>query len=281
MGKKYGQHFLRSPQILNAIVAGAGLAPLEAVLEIGPGGGALTERLLEGGGYVHAVEIDPHWCAQLREGLGENPRFRLTEGDIRKLDLSPCGLFGAVAWGDDSGMAGRDGAAPYVVVANLPYYLTTELLFRLARHRGVFSRLVLMVQKEVALRMAAGPDGGKTYGSLSIAAQHAFQVEFLFGVPPGAFSPPPKVESAVVRLKPRPPAMDGPDEARFFDHVKRLFTKRRKVLLTTLKGMYPEVPAGGWAELETRLAKKRPEELTPEAHEEIFRLITGLAPPPG
>jgi 16S rRNA (adenine1518-N6/adenine1519-N6)-dimethyltransferase len=259
MGKRYGQHFLRSHAVLEKIAAAAEIAGAEPVLEIGPGEGALTELLLRAGAKLVAVEIDPDLAASLRQRFGE--RLRIVEGDILKTALEPEALFGQ--------------AAPYAVIANLPYYLSTPLLFRLIAARRHLSRLVLMLQREVAERIVAGPQDGKDYGSLSIAAQHAFSVQRLFTVPPGAFRPPPKVDSAVVRLVPREPLLTEAAEAAFFEHVKRLFTRRRKLMLPGLLKERPELTDAQRGELDRMIGTRRAEALTPEEHLEVFRVVSG------
>ena len=263
MGKRYGQHFLRSASVLDRIVAEAAPAPGEPVLEIGPGEGALTERLLRLGARLTAVEIDPALCARLRERFGEAPGFRLIEGDILKTALEPEALFGA---------AGR-----YAVIANLPYYLSTPLFFRLIAERRHLSRLVLMVQREIAERLVALPVDGKAYGALSVAAHHAFAMRRLFPVPPGAFRPPPKVDSAVVEFRPREAELPPEAERRFLEHVKRLFTQRRKLMRSTLRREWPALEAGTLAELDALIGERRPEALSPEEHLAVFRRAAGSA----
>jgi 16S rRNA (adenine1518-N6/adenine1519-N6)-dimethyltransferase len=259
MGKRLGQHFLHSPTVLDAIVAAAAPQPDEPVLEIGPGTGALTERLLERQVRLAAVELDPALVASLAERWSGEPRLRLIEGDVLHVDLSPRALFG--------------DERPYAVVANLPYYLSTPLLFRMAAGRAFFSRLLLMVQDEVARRMAAGPQAGKVYGSLSVAIQHAFTVRAVLRVAPGAFRPPPRVDSAVVELRPRPPELAPGREAWFFEHIKRLFSRRRKLMISGLREAGQHLAPEAWAELEALVADRRAETLTPEEHLRVFRLL--------
>jgi 16S rRNA (adenine1518-N6/adenine1519-N6)-dimethyltransferase len=267
MGKKYGQHFLRSGAILDKIAAAAEVRPGEPLLEIGPGEGALTERLLAAGARLTAIEIDPALFGPLRARFGGRGAFRLIEGDVLEVPLEPGALF--------------EGEAPdrFPIVANLPYYLTTPLLFRLVVLRAHLSRLVLMVQREIAERLVAGPADGKAYGSLSIAARHAFEMRRLFNVPPGAFRPPPKVDSAVVYFAPKPPVLPPDQEQAFLDHVKKLFTARRKLMRSTVRRMYPDAEATRVAEAEARVGERRPEALTPEEHLAVFRIVTGGSPP--
>ena len=259
MGKRLGQHFLHSPTVLEAIVAAAALRPGEPVLEIGPGTGALTERLLARDVRLAAVELDPALLEGLAARWGGHPRLRLIGGDILAVDLAPAALFGT--------------DTPYAVIANLPYYLSTPLLFRLAAARADFSRLLLMVQAEVARRMAAAPEAGKVYGSLSVAIQHAFTVRPVLRVPPGAFRPPPKVHSALVELRPRPAELPPGREAWFFEHIKRLFSRRRKLMISSLREAGRQLPAPQWAQLEAIVGARRAETLSPQEHLRVFRLL--------
>ncbi|MDH4247793.1 MAG: 16S rRNA (adenine(1518)-N(6)/adenine(1519)-N(6))-dimethyltransferase RsmA [Deltaproteobacteria bacterium] len=262
MGRRFGQHFLHHPPTLDAILAAAAVRQGEPVLEVGPGPGALTERLLEAGARLTVVEVDPELAGSLNARWGSNPAFRLIQGDVLKTPLEPAILFGS--------------ETPYAVVANLPYYLSTPLLFRLIRMRRQLSRLVLMVQKEVALRMAASPEDGKEYGSLSVAMGHVFTVRKIRSVPPGAFRPPPRVESAVVHLAPREATLTPEQEGAFMEHVKHLFTRRRKLMRSTLRAAWPETSEAVWEAVEPIVGDLRPEVLTPEAHLLVFQLLNGL-----
>jgi 16S rRNA (adenine1518-N6/adenine1519-N6)-dimethyltransferase len=265
MGKRLGQHFLRSATVLGGIAELARLRPGEPVLEVGPGGGALTERLLAAGARVTAVELDPPLAQALRERWGGRPDFRVIEGDILKLDLAPAALFGT--------------AEPYAVIANLPYYLTTPLLFRFIAARAAHSRLLLMVQQEVADRLAALPEDGKAYGSLSVAAHCAYTVRIVLRVPPGAFHPPPKVHSAVVAFTPQPAGLAPAQELAFLHHVKMLFAARRKRLAGTLGRHDPPWSPERLAAAQALAGGRRPEALSPGEHLRVFQLLTGLVPP--
>lgn len=259
MGKKLGQHFLHSTAVLDSILIAAGPKAGEPVLEIGPGQGALTERLLETGATIRAVELDANLAEALRKRWGKHEGFQLIEGDVLQLPLTPPELFG--------------NAAPYAVVANLPYYLSTPLLFRLASFREGFSRLVLMLQLEVAQRILASPAEGKAYGSLSIVIQHAFAVSLVRRVPPSAFRPPPKVSSAVLRFTPLQRHLTPEDERRFFHHVKTLFTRRRKRMFSVLKSMYGAASEETMARVVPIVSERRAETLSPEEHLEVFLLL--------
>ncbi|MCZ6646456.1 MAG: 16S rRNA (adenine(1518)-N(6)/adenine(1519)-N(6))-dimethyltransferase RsmA [SAR324 cluster bacterium] len=259
MGRRLGQHFLHDNGVLHSIMAAAALAPGECVLETGPGRGALTGRLLEAGARVTAVELDPALCRGLLERWGEHPAFRLVEGDILAVELAPAALFAS--------------PEPYAVVANLPYYLSTPFFFRIIAQREHCSRMVLMVQKEIAERLVAMPEQGKEYGSLSVAAHHAFRMRYLFSVPPEAFRPRPKVQSAVVGFEPKAPVLEPEAEQRFLAYVKQAFTTRRKMMWSPLRRRYPRLPPEQGAAIQELVANKRAEALTPEEHLQVFRLL--------
>ena len=214
--KSLGQHFLIDKNIVHKIVRLAELQPGETVLEIGPGRGILTEALLDSSGLVVAVELDAALCARLRTTLGRRSNFRLIEGDALAFEYAQV-------------------PSPFLVVANLPYYVSTPLLFRLLEERQRIDRLVLMLQEEVVARLAAAP-GGKDYGALSIAAQFYCEVRRAFRVPPTCFRPKPRVGSAVVVLTPlAKPRVSVTDEAFFFRVVRAGFAHRRKALLNSLR----------------------------------------------
>jgi 16S rRNA (adenine1518-N6/adenine1519-N6)-dimethyltransferase len=214
--KSLGQHFLVDPNIVRKIIRLAELQPGEMVLEIGAGRGVLTEALLGVSGSVVAIEVDPALCAHVRAVLGHYSNLKLIEEDALDFD------FGLLT-------------GPFVVVANLPYYLSTPLLFRLIREGQRISRMVLMLQEEVVTRLAA-PPGRKEYGVLSIAAQFRCEVRQAFRVSPSCFHPQPRVGSAVAFLTPlsRPRVMVR-DEAVFFKFVRAGFAHRRKALLNSLR----------------------------------------------
>ncbi len=259
MGRKLGQHFLRSRPVLDGIVQAARPQPGEPVLEVGPGEGVLTERLLDAGVRLTAVEVDEALAEALAARFEGHPGFRLITGDILRTDLHSTHLFGE--------------ERPYKVVANLPYYLSTPLLFRLTAARAQLARLVLMVQREVAQRMAASPADGKTYGSLSVVAQYAFTCRLGMRIPPSAFRPPPKVDSALVELEPLPARLHPDGERAYFEHVKGLFTRRRKLLLTAFKGAAEQLPPENWERVEALAGGRRPDALSPDEHLALFRAL--------
>ncbi len=225
--KRFGQHFLHDPRVLARIVDAVSPTAADALVEIGPGEGALTGPLLERTGKLDVIEIDRDLAARLRERAG----VTVHEGDALEFDFArfPSGLR---------------------VVGNLPYNISTPLLFHLARYAERLRDMHFMLQLEVVERMVAAPSTPQ-YGRLSVALQARFRMEKLFNVSKGAFRPPPKVESAVVRLAPLTTQLRI-DE----DLLRRAFSARRKQLRNALSGVDFER-----AGIDPRL---RPENLSPE-----------------
>jgi 16S rRNA (adenine1518-N6/adenine1519-N6)-dimethyltransferase len=214
--KRLGQNFLIDPNIVRKIVALAELRPGDHVLEIGPGRGILTEALSRAAGHVTAVEVDPRLHAYLETRQAEFPNVELVCDD-------------ALAYPVENLPMGT------VVVANLPYYISTPLLFRLLDQRGRFPRMVLMLQDEVADRLVAQP-GGSDYGVLSVMAQYAADITKAFRVSAQCFRPRPDVASAVVRFGMKEGARLSPkEEATFRALVKAAFAHRRKTLVNSLR----------------------------------------------
>ena len=214
--KRLGQNFLIDANIVRKIVALAELSPNDHVLEIGPGRGILTKALCQAAGRVTAVEVDPRLHAYLEARQAELPNVELICED-------------ALAYPIESLPIGT------VVVANLPYYLSTPLLFRLLDQRGLFPRMVLMLQDEVADRLVAKP-GGSDYGVLSVMAQYAAEITKSFRVSAQCFRPRPEVASAVVLLRTRQRTkLSQQKEASFRTLVKAAFAHRRKTLVNSLR----------------------------------------------
>ena len=212
--KKYGQNFLTDTGILDRIVDGAGITKEDAVLEIGPGLGALTRRLSEAAGEVTAIEVDGGMIPVLTETLGDCPNVRIIHGDILKTPLP--------------------FSKPFAVVANLPYYITTPVLFALLESDAPIKSITVMVQKEVADRITASP-GTKDYGALTLTVAYRAEPKILFTVPPEAFLPRPKVESAVVHLEIRKePKVSAADPDLLFRLIRAAFLHRRKTLANCL-----------------------------------------------
>lgn len=218
--KKLGQNFLIDENIVRNIVEAAQLSPEDTVLEVGPGIGTLTQGLAESGASVVAVELDKRLLPVLDTTLAGYDNVRIVNGDILHVDIMSI-----------------VGAKQFKVCANLPYYITTPIIFALLEKRLPMECLVAMVQKEVAERMAAKP-GGKDYGALSVAIQYYTEPEIAFLVPPSSFIPAPAVDSAVIvcRRRQEPPVRVC-DEELFFRVVKAAFSLRRKMLSNSLKSM--------------------------------------------
>jgi len=217
-----GQHFLRDSGVARQIVELVAPTPSDLVLEIGAGRGALTGFLVSSGARVLALEVDPVLAAALRERFAEADRVEIETADAR-----------AFAYAHLRGQR-PDPRGRVLVVGNLPYSVGKPILMALVEAGSAIDEMALMLQKEVALRVAAAP-GGKVYGSLSVLTQIVCEVSVAFGVPPGAFSPPPQVESAVIHLRVRPsPPVPIADLTRFRAVVRAAFGQRRKSLANAL-----------------------------------------------
>ena len=231
---KLGQHFLASDEAAERIVDALGDVSGATVLEIGPGRGAITEILARRAQRLIAVEVDRVLSAQLRMQFALQPNVEIIEGDILTIELDT--VFGPKPGVLRPGMAFTP--APARVVGNLPYYITSDILLRLFEYHRYFSTIVIMVQKEVADRLAGSP-GSRDYGLLSATAQLYGRVDKLFTLPPEAFVPPPKVHSSVVRItiKPKIEALRI-DEKGFIAFLKLSFAQKRKTLWNNLKTGY-------------------------------------------
>ena len=218
MSKKLGQNFLIKRGIVDEIVHAAELTVGEPVLEVGPGIGTLTQGLAQSGADVTAIELDRRLLEVLDTTLASYDNVRIIHGDVLKLDVPTI-----------------MNHKPFKVVANLPYYITTPIIMSLLESKLPIERLVVMVQKEVALRMVAKP-GTKDYGALSAAVQYYTEPDIVLDVPPKSFLPAPAVTSSVIRciLRDKPP-VDVIDEKLFFRVVKAGFAQRRKTFSNTMK----------------------------------------------
>lgn len=218
MSKKLGQNFLIKRGIVDEIVKAADLQEGEPVLEIGPGIGTLTQGLAQSGANVTAIELDTRLLEILDTTLAQYSNVTIVHGDVLKLDVPSIMHH-----------------ERFKVVANLPYYITTPIIMSLLESRLPIERLVVMVQKEVALRMVAKP-GTKDYGALSVAVQYYTKPDIVLDVPPKSFLPVPAVTSSVIRcvLRDKPP-VDVVDEKLFFRVVKAGFAQRRKTFANTMK----------------------------------------------
>ncbi|MDO4417632.1 MAG: 16S rRNA (adenine(1518)-N(6)/adenine(1519)-N(6))-dimethyltransferase RsmA [Eubacteriales bacterium] len=218
--KKYGQNFLTDANIVRGIVEAAGIGEEDCVLEIGPGIGTMTQELSEAAGRVICVEIDENLRPVLAQTLEDCTNVTILWQDILKTDLRAL----SETWNE-----GR----PLKVVANLPYYVTTPILLHLLEEKGCFSSITVMVQKEVADRICAGP-GSREYGALSLAVQYYTSPEIVLKVPPSCFLPRPAVESAVLFLQAyEEPPVDA-EEGFLFALVRASFNQRRKTLANGL-----------------------------------------------
>jgi 16S rRNA (adenine1518-N6/adenine1519-N6)-dimethyltransferase len=233
---KLGQHFLASEGAALRIVEALGDVSQATVLEIGPGRGAITDLLARRARRLIAVELDRVMSAQLRMKFNMHPNVEIIEGDILKIELDT--VFGLKPGMLHTGLT--FAPEPARVIGNLPYYITSDILLRLLEYHRYFSTIVVMVQKEVADRLAASA-GGSDYGLLSATAQLYGRVESLFTLPPSAFSPPPKVHSSVIRItvKPRLEALRV-SETEFIAFLKLCFGQKRKTLWNNLKTSYNE-----------------------------------------
>ncbi len=256
--KRLGQNFLIDPNIVRKIVALAEIPPNDRVLEIGPGRGVLTEVLCKTAGHVTAVEIDPRLHDYLAERQAEFPNLTLVLDDalVYPVESLPVGT---------------------IVVANLPYYISTPLLFRLLDQRDRFPRLVLMLQNEVADRLVAKP-GSSDYGVLSVMAQYAAEITKAFRVSAQCFRPRPDVGSAVVLLRTRERRELSPaEEPKFAALVKAAFAHRRKTLVNSLKDEgYDQVRIAGALERLTLSPSVRAEVLSLE---QLIQLTRGMLSP--
>lgn len=258
MSKRLGQNFLIDAGIVQGIVDAADIQPGDKVLEIGPGIGTLTQALCEAKADVTCVELDKRLPEILSHTLEAYDNVRIIQGDILKVNISEI-----------------MGNGPFKVVANLPYYITTPIIMALLEKHLPITDIVVMVQKEVAQRMAANP-GSKTYGALSVAVQYYTIPKIALYVPPRSFMPPPEVDSVVVNCKVRPqPAVDLIDEKMFFRVVKAAFGQRRKTLNNALKSM--GVDKNTIADILTRAGiepSRRGETLTMEEFAAISNILS-------
>lgn len=256
--KRFGQNFLTSGHVVDRILAAADLSAEDRVVEIGPGLGALTDRMLAGGVHLLAIEIDDALAEQLSRR--DAPRLTVETGDVLELDW-PALLV----------------EPPYKLVANLPYNISSQVLFKILDHRRLFDRLVLMFQKEVGSRILAAP-ATRDYGILSVLMQTWYDVRRVVRVSPGSFFPPPKVESVVLQFDPLPETRFTITDERVYRRlVRSAFTQRRKTVRNSLLG-------SGWsAEMVDLMLssndidpKRRGETLTLREFSELSNFVAAL-----
>ena len=229
--KRFGQHWLQSDLVLNQIVTAAEIVEGDRILEIGPGQGVLTQRLLNSVANVLSVEIDRDLCLQLSEqfiAYMSSGQFRLIEADFLKLNF-------------EQALIDFEQPRPNKVVANIPYYITAPILEKLLGtirqpNPQPFDNIVLLVQKEISDRLCAEP-GTRANGALTIRAQYLADCTEICPVPPSAFKPPPKVDSAVIRIRPRPFPTPAKDPVRLGQLVKLGFSQKRKMLRNNLQSI--------------------------------------------
>jgi 16S rRNA (adenine1518-N6/adenine1519-N6)-dimethyltransferase len=257
--KRLGQHFLYDNRVLQGIADAVAPLPDETVIEIGPGRGALTDILASRKNPLVAIEIDHALSDQLRTRYAANPGVTIVEADVLKTDIA------AVAGG------------PFVVAGNVPYYITTPIIFHVLR--APYPRhMVFLVQLEVAQRIVA-PPGSRTYGALSVNVQAVATAEIVFEVPRGAFKPPPKVTSALVKITPRPdPIIEPGDAVKFRSFVQGLFGMRRKQIGNALRSV-SDLTTEQVAELLAKLEidpRARPETLSPEVQARLMKAVRSV-----
>ena len=253
--KSWGQHFLHAMHVHASIARTVGAREGQRVVEIGCGLGTLTAHLLEAGADVWGIERDRDLCEVLRKEFGEKPNFTLHETDAVKFDYAT---------------AAAPGVRPNIA-GNLPYHLTGPLLFRMLEAQAVTGAWVILIQKEGAQRLCASP-GSKAYGGITVGLSRVRDISMVMHVPPGAFAPPPKVDSAVVLLAPRSePRGEVPDEARFLALVRTAFQMRRKTLSNALRPLGSRELVESWCEVAGVNPKLRPERISVEGFAAIAR----------
>ena len=253
--KRFGQHFLAQPAIAERIVGLAGLRPDATVLEIGPGRGALTQRLAERCRRLLLVEVDRELSEALRRAHAARASVEVVTADVLQLDLRT--------------LLGAD--VPATVVANLPYNISTPVLMQLLGEPDLFVRLVLMLQREVAERVCAAP-GNKIYGALSVMVQVVADARIELRVPPTAFAPRPQVESAVVVIEPRRPVpLDAAARRAVRAVVRTAFSRRRKQMVNVIAPLTPD-PRAVLSALQLD-PRQRPETLTPADFVRLARAL--------
>ena len=255
--KSLGQHFLSNPSYGKRILRYAQIDPLDTVVEIGPGTGALTALLLSTARKVIAIELDAALIKFLKDRFHENPALQLVEADVLRLDWDL--------------IVER---APVKIVGNLPYNISTRILLKMTELKDRFHSFTFMVQKEVAQRILAQPES-KDYGYFTLLMDYHFTRLKGFDVPAGAFVPPPKVVSSVMKLLPQDPPYPVTDYDHFVALLKAAFRHRRKTLWNNLKPNMPEPGAIGPAFSACRVGPRaRPEQVTLEQYSCLARMLS-------
>lgn len=257
---KLGQHFLSSAGYCRRIAQSLPLAADDLVIEIGPGRGALTKLLADRVERLAAIELDATLAGSLRQTFENIPSIEIIEGDILKTDIAQ--------------ICRRHSKDSCIVFGNLPYYITSPILRHLFEARSHIRRMALLVQKEVAQRITAGP-GSRDYGYLSVFVQIHSSPVIAFDIPPGAFSPPPKVHSALVnfQIAPRFPAWDAKTNEAFLAFAQASFAQKRKNLLNNLSQIYTRPAVQRALESLDLGAHMRPEQLSLDQFRALFDLL--------
>jgi 16S rRNA (adenine1518-N6/adenine1519-N6)-dimethyltransferase len=267
---KLGQHFLTDRRAAGEIVDALGEISDQVVIEIGPGRGALTESLLKKAGHLITIELDHVLAAQMRLKYSRFPNLEVVEGDFLRIEI-PTLLHHKPGLLND-----RIPGSPLQtarVVGNIPYYITSDILLKLFDWHTRFDRFVLMMQKEVADRIVAEP-GHREYGLLSATTQLYTKVEKILALPPGAFNPPPKVHSVVLRFETAPRFTElQVTEREFIDFLKLSFAQKRKTLSNNLRIRYPESQIRDALKLTGLKNDVRAEAISLEQAAKIFRIL--------
>jgi len=255
--KRFGQHFLHDPHVIDRLLRAIQPKPGESLVEIGPGQGALTSGLLSAAGELDVIELDRDLIPILQARCQNLGKLRVHQADALRFDLRTLGM-----------------PPPLRLIGNLPYNISTPLLFHLLEQADLIQDMYFMLQKEVVDRMTAQP-GTADYGRLTIMLAWRCRTEALFMVAPGAFQPPPKVQSAVVRLLPhRIPPFTVEDADLFKRIVTQAFSQRRKILRNALRGL---IPAQAWMSSDLD-PERRPEQISPLEYAQLTNAVMGFAP---
>ncbi len=258
MPEKWGQHFLIRQSFVDQMLETAQISTDDRVLEIGPGKGMLTRALLARQARVTAIEVDPVLYGFLKKHFARDVSLLLLHRDVLECDRE----FLANLYPN-----------PYKVVANLPYSIATPIFFKLLELRPWLQTITVMIQKEVAQRICATIKKRSFYGVLSLVAELGFERRLAFSIPPTAFSPIPKVESAVVHLVPKPRLFSAKEEQIFLKWIQRVFNQRRKTLLNNLQRCCPTEFKRHEIYLKEKYAQKRAETLTLQELIDLFQLL--------
>ncbi|MEW6517064.1 MAG: 16S rRNA (adenine(1518)-N(6)/adenine(1519)-N(6))-dimethyltransferase RsmA [candidate division FCPU426 bacterium] len=262
---KYGQHFLKHIHYAMKAVEAAELSPEDAVIEVGPGKGVLTKYLLPKAGLVLALEIDSRFIDKLKEKFENHNNF-----EVRNLDAR------YISWDEVIGELREKGFKRIKLVANLPYYMATQMVMHVLASKARCDRLVVMVQDEVGRRLCSEP-GSKDYSALSVAARYYSEPHYVCRVPAKAFNPPPLVSSAIIRLDKREaPQVHVSDEEMFLYLVRSAFTHRRKTLRKCLQGLERAPRQEYWESALARAgidSQRRPETLSLQEFADINQAL--------